>query len=71
MGIVRELTERKRYRIIAYDAYLSILAEGTAPLARQAGFDTNPILETNCCFVHGSVSQGFNAGGPGQYLSEL
>jgi len=34
LGIVRELTGRKRNRIFAYDRYLSILSEGTEPLQR-------------------------------------
>ena len=32
MGIVRELTGRKRDRLYAYDPYLALLAEGTEPL---------------------------------------
>ncbi len=35
LGIVREITGRKRERVFAYDAYLSILAEGTEPLGRD------------------------------------
>ncbi len=31
-GLVRELTGQERYRIFAYDQYLSILAEGTEPI---------------------------------------
>lgn len=33
-GIVREMTGKQRYRLYVYDAYLSILAEGTEPIAR-------------------------------------
>ncbi len=32
IGIVREITGRKRNRVYGYDAYLKILAEGTEPL---------------------------------------
>ena len=32
MGIAREFTDRRRNRLFAYDAYLSILSEGTEPL---------------------------------------
>jgi Fic family protein len=32
--IIREITGRQRNRLYAYDSYLSILQEGTAPLAR-------------------------------------
>ena len=32
LGIARELTGRRRNRILAYDRYLSILTEGTEPL---------------------------------------
>ena len=33
LGIVQEVTGRKRGRVFAYRAYLDILNEGTAPLA--------------------------------------
>ncbi len=32
LGIVREMTGKERYRVYAYDEYLSILHEGTEPL---------------------------------------
>jgi Fic family protein len=32
LGIVDEVTGRRRGRVFAYTAYLSILSEGTAPL---------------------------------------
>jgi len=32
-GIVRELTGQRRNRVFAYDAYLTVLSEGTEPLA--------------------------------------
>ncbi|MEM8549674.1 MAG: Fic family protein [Verrucomicrobiota bacterium] len=32
LGVVREITGKQRYRVYLYDAYLSILDEGTAPL---------------------------------------
>ena len=32
LGIVRELTGRKRHRLFGYDRYLAILSEGTEPL---------------------------------------
>jgi DNA-binding transcriptional regulator GbsR (MarR family) len=32
LSIVRELTGQRRNRVFAYDAYLTILSEGTAPL---------------------------------------
>lgn len=32
LGIVREITGGKHGRLYAYDAYLSILSEGTEPL---------------------------------------
>ena len=32
MGIAREFTDRRRNRLFVYDAYLSILSEGTEPL---------------------------------------
>lgn len=32
LGIVRELTGRRRHRLFAYDRYLAILNEGTEPL---------------------------------------
>lgn len=34
LGIVSELTGKRRYRVFAYDAYLRILAEGAQPIAR-------------------------------------
>jgi Fic family protein len=35
LGIAREVTGRKRNRVFAYDRYLSILNEGTEPVARE------------------------------------
>ena len=32
LGILREITGRQRHRLFVYDAYLSILSEGTEPL---------------------------------------
>jgi Fic family protein len=32
LGILRELTGRRRDRVFAYDGYLRILSEGTEPL---------------------------------------
>ena len=32
LGIVRELTGRKRDRVFAYDRYLAVLNEGAEPL---------------------------------------
>ena len=32
LGIAREVTGRRRNRLFAYDAYLTILREGTEPL---------------------------------------
>jgi DNA-binding Lrp family transcriptional regulator len=32
LGIVREITGGRRNRLFAYDAYLTILGEGTEPL---------------------------------------
>jgi hypothetical protein len=32
LGIVREITGRKRERVFAYGRYLEILSEGTEPL---------------------------------------
>jgi ribosomal protein S25 len=32
LGIVRELTGRRRSRVYTYDRYLAILSEGTEPL---------------------------------------
>lgn len=32
LGIVRELTGRRRHRVFAYDRYLTVLNEGTEPL---------------------------------------
>lgn len=32
IGVVREITGRRRYRLFSYDAYLRILSEGTEPL---------------------------------------
>jgi Fic family protein len=34
LGIIREITGRRRNRLYQYDAYLEILSEGTEPLAR-------------------------------------
>lgn len=34
LGIVREMTGKQRYRVYAYDPYLSILDEGTQPLPK-------------------------------------
>jgi Fic family protein len=34
LGIVNELTGKRRYRVFAYDAYLRILAEGAQPIGR-------------------------------------
>jgi len=35
IGVVRELTGYRRNRVFAYDAYLSILGEGTEPIRRR------------------------------------
>jgi Fic family protein len=32
LGLVREITGRRRNRLYVYDAYLQILSEGTEPL---------------------------------------
>ncbi|MFM8290616.1 MAG: Fic family protein, partial [Planctomycetia bacterium] len=32
LGVVKEITGRKRERVFAYQRYLDILAEGTEPL---------------------------------------
>ena len=32
LGIAREITDGRRNRQLAYDAYLAILSEGTEPL---------------------------------------
>jgi Fic family protein len=32
LGIAREITGGRRIRLLAYDAYLAILSEGTEPL---------------------------------------
>ena len=32
LGIVREMTGRKRNRVFVYDAYMKILEEGTEPI---------------------------------------
>jgi hypothetical protein len=32
LGIVREVTGRRRDRVFAYDQYVQILSEGTEPL---------------------------------------
>ena len=35
LGILREITGRQRRRIFVYDAYLSILNEGTEPIRQS------------------------------------
>jgi Fic family protein len=37
LGVLKEVTGRRRGRIFAYRAYLDILGEGTAPLQASAG----------------------------------
>jgi hypothetical protein len=32
MGLVRELTGKKRNRVFIYDEYLAVLSEGTEPI---------------------------------------